>query len=120
MRDVKFRFWDKEDKEMEECVQIDLPNKTEHANIVAMQYTGLKDTKGLEIYEGDILEASLSYKGGVLPTQGEVVFNKRFAAFALKNEGGETLFHCHVIDSFRVIGNIYESVESIEENKDNE
>jgi len=108
-RELKFRFWDKEDKEMEECIQLDLPNRTEHETVIAMQYTGLKDTKKREIYEGDILEGSLSWEGGVLPTKGEVVFDKTFAAFALKNEGGVTLFHSHVISSFKIVGNIYKN-----------
>jgi len=59
-RDIKFRFWDKTDAEMEDCIRIDLPNSTIPApgdaeGYIAMQFTGMTDSKGVDIYEGDIL-----------------------------------------------------------------
>ena len=67
MREIKFRAWDKDRKEMlswenldvndrEGLVHVvDLLNGDEH-DFIPMQYTGLKDRDGLiDIYEGDIL-----------------------------------------------------------------
>lgn len=52
MREIKFRAWNKTAKTMITDVnRIDLVGTAE----VLMQYTGLKDKNGKEIYEGDIL-----------------------------------------------------------------
>jgi uncharacterized phage protein (TIGR01671 family) len=76
-----------------------------------MQYTGLKDKTGREIYEGDIIEGKLFHDGGTLPTMGVVEFDSHHAAFCLRNHGGQTLFHNHDVRSFDVIGNIFENPE---------
>lgn len=66
-REIKFRAWD--DGYMLQghsfCINADnsvsyLNNKgewTNKHNLILMQYTGLKDKNGKEIYEGDIIES---------------------------------------------------------------
>jgi len=54
-REIKFRVWSKETKEMFQPHAF-IGNYQERDDIVLMQYTGLKDKSGKEIYEGDIIK----------------------------------------------------------------
>ncbi len=63
MREIKFRSWDKTDKKMTTTEFIMDSNGGRPAKnveewgrvFVLMQYTGLKDKNGKEVYEGDIV-----------------------------------------------------------------
>ena len=59
MREIKFRAWEKWDGEPAKMVYFDIcSSKTIEelaTNAIIMQYTGLKDINGREIYEGDIV-----------------------------------------------------------------
>ena len=73
MREVKFRVWDNEEKEMLEVVSLGVShnwpmlvfkdgyiNGLDSEDYDVMQYTGLKDNNGVEIYEGDVITTSSS------------------------------------------------------------
>lgn len=71
-----------------------------------MQFTGLKDKKGFEIYEGDIVE--FTYNGLFL--KGEVVFNN--GGWELKGvDYGEHFRLIEIVHLCEVVGNIYQHKE---------
>lgn len=59
MREIKFRAWDIEQKVMRDnpdpqIIQAVIFGNDYNGRVKLMQYTGLKDKNGKEIYEGDI------------------------------------------------------------------
>lgn len=56
MREIKFRAWDNSTKKMYYNSGLTVTNNNIiHMDGEIMQFTGLKDAEGVEVYEGDIL-----------------------------------------------------------------
>jgi uncharacterized phage protein (TIGR01671 family) len=120
MREFKFRAWDKENKRMLDLIMLGenslLPNGHELENredFIIMQYTGLKDRNGKEIYEGDIAEWVDNY--GYIKETCQMIYNQQEGAFKGEycTDGGEHRYvgMMNAEYGFRVIGNIYEDPE---------
>ena len=120
MREIKFRAWDKKQKKMIPVTGIDFefPQVDEYGvlhpmvDVILIQFTGLHDKNGKEIYEGDIANITLGLiaKGGYTE-RGVMEFNKESAQFSFLCK--DSLFEepQERPDAFtiEVIGNIYEN-----------
>lgn len=132
MREIKFRVWNKQNNSMipDDFIAIDLDGEISEIDMfddctwkgtarcknkyILMQYTGLKDKNGTEIYEGDILEV-MSFEGN--KNICSVTFND--GCFSHVGYLGDLrtyplrdfLFNGSKLE---VIGNIYENPELLE------
>jgi hypothetical protein len=106
MREIKFRAWDEQNTTFEyPKIRALSSGKILDRFENVMQYTGLKDQNGVEIYEGDVLENDF-----VAP----VIFSDGCFCVDLGENGSPCL-----LDYFHkstIIGNIYENPELVEGN----
>ena len=116
-REIKFRAFDTENKEMLEVQELDYENswngqpmvRTTMYNdyfdteeMILMQYTGLKDKNGVEIYEGDILEDPYS------DDRATVEWSEEDGMFVLIIDDVQTNFSNEKSTDWEVMGNIYD------------
>jgi len=131
MREIKFRAWDKEDKTMiideQNFIPLKITNKgvlrlnpkykddlweiIDKDRFVILEYTGIKDINGVEIYEGDILKCW--------------VVGRKYQNYIVKWSASEGTYKAYDNDDVyyidcvswskqEVIGNIYENPELLE------
>lgn len=108
MREIKFRAWHIEQKRMIDNWQYLAPSVRQHMKL--MQFTGLKDCKGVEIYEGDIVKNS--HPGGIMWNTGDrslIKWSKFDQGFMIDGEKACFCLNGHRPNDYEVIGNIYEN-----------
>ena len=124
MREIKFRAWDSQEMIYEPSLYTDDFARNinqyfeywqkivdENERMIFMQYTGLKDINGKEIYEGDIIEFDNEIKL-------IVYWDNVLGGFALKNLTNTAVVPLtDMIKPIKVLGNIYENPELLKETK---
>jgi uncharacterized phage protein (TIGR01671 family) len=126
VREVKFRSWNKKEKAMqlvaglnwferkiENVTTGDEGHGTSYHNpsedYELMQFTGLRDEKGTEVYEGDIIKHP---KSEDLVDRGEVYYASDFAMFKLRSGDHEyELWDAINMSGMVVVGNVWENPE---------
>ena len=125
MREIKFRAWIENEKRMKEVlgfrfhlrdVLLENGQIEDFKCVEIMQFTGLKDKDGKEIYEGDILG---SLYEGELCAEGIVSYSEELGNYLLVgvDEYASDSDYCYDADEWNqleVIGNIYENPELME------
>lgn len=117
MREIKLRAWDEELERMfystTEQFDDSLSFRFKHFEVddpVYMQYTGLRDKKGREIYEGDIVKVAWRCDSDI----GTVKYIRNgFLVSDMKRHAPSPLGK--ISETYEIIGNIYENPELLEE-----
>lgn len=120
-REIKFRIWDIENKEMLKVQELDFEptfyggriairldqynDYFDTEDMILMQYTGLDDKNGKEIYEGDIVK----YEN----MTGKIMFFN--GSFIMSNFEETEEWELGVInEELEIMGNIYDNPELLE------
>ena len=122
MAELKFRAWDKEENKMWNVETLYIEDEWVKVNdgsiygltkdlirsYCLMQSTGLRDKNGVEVYEGDIVENSYKEIGFIKNSNDAFCFNRKERNFYLSGIGAGS--------PFKILGNIYENPELLEDN----
>ena len=126
MREIKFRAWNKEENIMcyeNEDFEADywdghyaslletINDSLKTDKYIFMQYVGLHDKNGKEIYEGDVVKIDCP----TMKMTGEIKYSEMSAMFYIYDvieDIEETLWYQK--EEYEIIGNIYENPELLE------
>jgi uncharacterized phage protein (TIGR01671 family) len=124
-REIKFRAWHKQVEAMKpvewmnfkgDLLKVPFYGNWAKSSCALMQYTGLKDKNGKEIYEGDLIrrEDVGNYAKGGLSNLMEITFED--GSFCTRSgEFRTSLIEMEYPEYYEIVGNVYENPELLQE-----
>ena len=110
-REIRFRVWDKESKKMV------YREREDYEAVELLQFTGLKDMNGVDIYEGDFIRSLDGVIAIVRFENGVFGCDRKITADFRTNE--HHVIHQpvvdYVMDGCEVVGNEYENENLLED-----
>jgi uncharacterized phage protein (TIGR01671 family) len=115
-RPIKFRVYNRIDNTMKEVVEVNFKtgsiNSRFNANNVLLEFTGCKDRKDKELYEGDITTFIGTGDNNLEPIRkGVIVFDR--GCFYILNM--RSAFKLTAVLDLEVIGNVHQNPELLDE-----
>ncbi len=131
MREIKFKAWDKRDKRwvddepfwiIGETTMFDLLKQYALGrlnDLEMVQYTGIKDRTGCDIFEGDILERRVHVPGQESnPEYWPRIDRSKVEMKIMEFENASSVYGWNIatdVNDYEVIGNIYENPELLDD-----